>query len=97
MTNLITEVSRETVVTGVYTNTDNNETYQIQYSVQENNITKFCVTISAKDGSYIGNANFVTSSSSITVREQSTFEQHANIINELYSEIKNSISNTATV
>ena len=92
MANLITEVSRETVIVGTYSDT-NNETYQVQYNISNNTVTKFSVTISAKDGSYVGNANYSTSSSSMTVKDQSTIGAHTTIVNNLYAEAVSNATN----
>lgn len=90
MANLIQNLQLQTVAKGQY-KTDK-YAYNVSYSYSDGKVTDFGVQIMDLDGGYLGQASIGDDTSSVTVRDQSTLQEHTGVVAQLYAEAEANVA-----
>jgi hypothetical protein len=88
---LITETSTEILVKGQY-KTDK-YVYNINYTHSDGKLISMGVQILDLNGQYLGSSNIGNGTSSVTVNDPSTLQEHTDIIAQLYTEVLATVGN----
>lgn len=84
MTNLITVNSTEILVKGQY-KTDK-YVYNVNYTHSDGKLISMGVQILDLNGQYLGSSNIGNGTSSVTVNDPSTLQDHTDVVAQLYAE-----------